>query len=85
MVSKEQRTLEEIRQALGLEELPVRIEAFDVSNLQGSNIVGASVMFQDGRPLKDGYRRYKVRRTRRNRLTIIPLCARLSSGVWSVW
>ncbi len=60
-LSKEQRTLEEIRQALGLEELPVRIEAFDVSNLQGSNIVGASVMFQDGRPLKDGYRRYKVR------------------------
>jgi len=39
----------------------VRIEAFDVSNLQGSNIVGASVMFQEGRPLKDGYRRYKIR------------------------
>ena len=61
LLSKEQQTLEEIRQALGLEELPVRIEAFDVSNLQGSNIVGASVMFQDGRSLKDGYRRYKVR------------------------
>ena len=61
LVSKEQQTLEEIRQALGLEELPVRIEAFDVSNLQGSNIVGASVMFQEGRSLKDGYRRYKIR------------------------
>ncbi len=61
LVSKEQQTLEEIRRALGLEELPVRIEAFDVSNLQGSHIVGASVMFQDGRPLKDGYRRYRVR------------------------
>jgi len=61
LLSKEQQTLEEIRQALGLEELPVRIEAFDVSNLQGSNIVGASVMFQEGRPLKDGYRRYKIR------------------------
>ena len=61
LLDKEQQTLEEIRRALGLEELPVRIEAFDVSNLQGSHIVGASVMFQDGRPLKDGYRRYKIR------------------------
>lgn len=61
LVRAEQRTLEEIRRALGLEALPVRIEAFDVSNLGGSHIVGASVMFQEGRPLKDGYRRYKVR------------------------
>ncbi len=61
LVRKEQQTLDEIRRALSLEELPVRIEAFDVSNLQGSHIVGASVVFQDGRPLKDGYRRYKVR------------------------
>ena len=60
-LSKDQATLEAIRRALGLEELPVRIEAFDVSNLHGSNIVGASVAFQDGRPQKDGYRRYKIR------------------------
>lgn len=61
LVAKDQRTLEELRRALALEELPMRIEAFDVSNLQGSHIVGASVAFQEGRPLKDGYRRYKIR------------------------
>lgn len=61
LAAKEQRTLDEIRRALVLEELPARIEAFDVSNLQGSHVVGASVMFQEGRPLKDGYRRYKIR------------------------
>ncbi len=61
LVKKEQQTLEEIRRALALEGLPVRIEAFDVSNLQGSHVVGASVMFQEGRPLKDGYRRYRIK------------------------
>ncbi|MEE9257028.1 MAG: excinuclease ABC subunit UvrC [bacterium] len=60
-VTKDQVTLEAIRRALGMEELPVRIEAFDVSNMHGSHIVGASVTFRAGRPLKDGYRRYKVR------------------------
>ena len=58
---KEQDALEALRRALGLDELPVLIEAFDVSNLHGSHIVGASVVFREGRPLKDGYRRYKVR------------------------
>jgi len=60
-VRKDQETLEAIRRALGMEDLPVRIEAFDISNLHGSHIVGASVAFRDGRSLKDGYRRYKIR------------------------
>ena len=60
-VRKDQETLEALRRALGGEELPLRIEAFDISNLRGSHIVGASVTFRDGRPLKDGYRRYKIR------------------------
>ncbi|MEE9255703.1 MAG: excinuclease ABC subunit UvrC [bacterium] len=60
-LGKDQATLEAIRRVLGFEELPVHIEAFDISNLHGSQIVGASVTFHEGRPLKDGYRRYRVR------------------------
>jgi excinuclease ABC subunit C len=60
-LSKDQATLEAVRLALGLDSLPVRIEAFDISNLHGHQIVGASVTFQAGRSLKDGYRRYRVR------------------------
>ncbi len=60
-IEKEHATLEGIRKALGLEDLPLRIEAFDISNLHGSHIVGASVTFREGRPMKDGYRRYKIR------------------------
>lgn len=60
-LTKDQATLEGIRQALGLDDLPVRIEAFDISNLHGSHIVGASVTFRNGRAIKDGYRRYRVR------------------------
>ncbi len=60
-LSKDQATLEAICRALGLDDLPARIEAFDISNLHGSHIVGASVTFREGRPLKDGYRRYRIR------------------------
>ncbi|MBT3822728.1 MAG: excinuclease ABC subunit UvrC [Nitrospinaceae bacterium] len=60
-LSKDQATLEAVRLALGLDDLPHRIEAFDISNLHGHQIVGASVTFQAGRSLKDGYRRYRVR------------------------
>ena len=42
-ISKDQATLEEIRKILRMESLPVHIEAFDISNMHGSNIVGASV------------------------------------------
>ncbi|OGL63489.1 MAG: excinuclease ABC subunit C [Candidatus Tectomicrobia bacterium RIFCSPLOWO2_02_FULL_70_19] len=58
---KEQAGLGAVQEALGLEAPPALIEAFDISNLHGSHIVGASVAFRDGRPLKDGYRRYRVR------------------------
>jgi excinuclease ABC subunit C len=39
----------------------MRIEAFDVSNIQGSNIVGAMVTFYGGLPLKHDYRKFKIR------------------------
>ncbi|MBI3127285.1 MAG: excinuclease ABC subunit UvrC [Candidatus Tectomicrobia bacterium] len=60
-VLKEQAALGAVQRALGLEGPPALIEAFDISNLRGSHIVGASVAFRDGKPLKDSYRRYRVR------------------------
>ncbi|MCB0354349.1 MAG: excinuclease ABC subunit UvrC [Bdellovibrionales bacterium] len=43
-----------------LRQVPRRIECVDISNFQGSDIVGALVSFFDGRPLRSGYRRYRI-------------------------
>lgn len=53
--------LEEIRSKFGLSELPIRIECFDISNFQGSEIVASQVVFEEGTPNKDHYRRYRIR------------------------
>jgi excinuclease ABC subunit C len=53
--------LEELREALNLESLPLRIECYDVSNLQGESVVGSMVVFQDALPKKAHYRRFGVR------------------------
>jgi len=53
--------LEELREALNLESLPLRIECFDISNIQGQEIVGSMVVFQDGIPKKAPYRKFGVR------------------------
>ncbi|MBA2560574.1 MAG: excinuclease ABC subunit UvrC [Propionibacteriales bacterium] len=55
------RALEEIQQALGLVEAPLRIECFDVSNLQGTEVVASMVVFEDGLPRKGDYRRFVIR------------------------
>ncbi|MFP4222780.1 MAG: excinuclease ABC subunit UvrC [Phycisphaeraceae bacterium] len=53
--------LESLRRALGLGE-PIRyIECFDIAHLQGGETVGSKVAFIDGRPLKNEYRRYRVK------------------------
>ena len=57
------RALQEIQEALGLPEAPLRIECFDVSNLQGTEIVASMVVFEDGLPRKSEYRRFAVRGT----------------------
>jgi excinuclease ABC subunit C len=54
--------LEELREALNLESLPIRIECFDISNIQEESPVGAMVVFQDGVPKKAHYRKFGVRR-----------------------
>lgn len=53
--------VEDLRKELRLDRLPMRIEAFDISNIQGSNIVGSMVAFAGGLPLKSEYRRFRVR------------------------
>jgi excinuclease ABC subunit C len=53
--------LEELREALNLESLPLRIECFDISNIQATEPVGSMVVFQDATPKKGHYRKFAVR------------------------
>lgn len=55
------KALGEIQDALGLAEAPLRIECFDVSNIQGTHVVASMVVFEDGLPRKAEYRRFTVR------------------------
>ena len=55
--------LNEIQEALGLEEAPLRIECYDVSNLQGTHVVASMVVFEDGLARKSEYRRFSVKGT----------------------
>lgn len=61
---KEQRTkgaVEEIQHAIGLEETIHRIEAYDISNTQGIESVGSMVVFEDGKPKRSDYRKFKIK------------------------
>ena len=53
--------LEQLRETLNLESLPLRIECFDVSNIQGASIVASMAVFQDAAPKKAHYRSFAVR------------------------
>jgi excinuclease ABC subunit C len=55
--------LNEIQEALGLEAAPLRIECYDVSNLQGTHVVASMVVFEDGLARKSEYRRFSVKGT----------------------
>jgi len=55
------RALEEIQEALELDEVPLRIECYDVSNLQGTEVVASMVVFEDGLPRKSEYRRFVIK------------------------
>jgi excinuclease ABC subunit C len=55
------RALAEIQDALGLDSAPLRIECFDVSHVQGTNVVASMVVFEDGLPRKSEYRRFAIR------------------------
>lgn len=55
------RALEEIAQALGLDSVPLRIECFDISHLQGDDVVASMVVFEDGLARKSEYRRFQIK------------------------
>jgi excinuclease ABC subunit C len=55
------KALAEIQDALGLAEAPLRIECFDVSNLQGTSVVASMVVFEDGLARKSEYRTFAVK------------------------
>lgn len=55
------RALEEIAEALGLETAPLRIECFDISHLQGDDVVASMVVFEDGLARKSEYRRFQIK------------------------
>ncbi len=57
------RALAEIQEALGLTEAPLRIECYDVSNLQGTHVVASMVVFEDGLARKSEYRRFSIKGT----------------------
>jgi excinuclease ABC subunit C len=50
-----------IQEKLGLKELPNRIECYDISNFQGAESVASQVVFEEGVPSRDNYRRYKIK------------------------
>ncbi len=55
------RGLERLGEILGLSSQPRIVEGIDIANLQGSESVGSLVCFIDGRPFKNGYRRFKIK------------------------
>jgi len=57
--------LDGLQRVLGLDQLPLRIEAFDISNLMGTNTTAAMVVFEGGAPKRSDYRRFNVRSTKK--------------------
>ncbi|HEY8524125.1 MAG TPA: excinuclease ABC subunit UvrC [Acidimicrobiales bacterium] len=55
------KALNELQEALGLPDAPLRIECYDMSHIQGTDYVGSMVVMEDGLPRKSDYRRFKVR------------------------
>ncbi len=58
--NKNVSALTELQEALGLADPPTRIEGYDISNIQGTSIVGAMVVFDKGVPRKSDYRKFKI-------------------------
>jgi excinuclease ABC subunit C len=54
--------LDELQNALGLKKTPDTIECFDISNIAGKQAVGSMVQFKDGKPQKNEYRKFKIKK-----------------------
>jgi len=59
--AQQEAVLVALQQALGLEALPRRIEAYDISNIQGTAPVGVMVVLKEGKPSKSDYRRFRIK------------------------
>lgn len=57
------QALTDLQEALGMTEAPLRIECYDISHLQGTNVVGSMVVFEDGLPRKEQYRSFSIAET----------------------
>ncbi len=55
------QALHDLQESLALDDAPLRVESFDISHIQGSDVVGSMVVFEDGLPRKSEYRRFIVR------------------------
>ncbi|AMO87913.1 excinuclease ABC subunit C [Corynebacterium simulans] len=53
--------LQDIQEALGMDQAPLRIECTDISHIQGTDVVASLVVFEDGLPRKADYRRYRIK------------------------
>ncbi len=60
-LDESREALEELKNILGLPEVPLRIEAYDISNIQGVESVGSMVVFENGVPEKSNYRRFRIK------------------------
>ncbi len=58
---REYSILEELKETLGLDKIPEYIECYDISNLAGTENVAGMVVYQNGRPLKSAYKRFKIK------------------------
>lgn len=58
---REYSALEELRELLGLEAVPEYIESYDISNLAGSENVAGMIVYENGRPLKSAYKKFKIK------------------------
>ncbi|MDL1896688.1 excinuclease ABC subunit UvrC [Anaerolineae bacterium CFX7] len=59
--TKHLQAVEELQQALAMENPPLRMECYDISNIQGANSVGALVVFENGAAKKSDYRKFKIK------------------------
>ncbi|HVR87969.1 MAG TPA: excinuclease ABC subunit UvrC [Candidatus Limnocylindria bacterium] len=88
---KTEGALGELQAALGLDGPPKRIECFDVSHVQGTNVVSSMVVFENGKPAKQSYRRFRTKLGDRNddfanmRDTLRRRFARSAAGVEEGW
>ncbi|MCL1837807.1 MAG: excinuclease ABC subunit UvrC [Propionibacteriaceae bacterium] len=70
-LSTRSRALDEIKAALNLADAPLRIECFDISHLQGSDVVASMVVFEDGLSKKSQYRRFVLKQQESNDVAAI--------------